>query len=71
MKISPDMLAGDLHHGVQERAVPGSVQLAKPYLQLLACVDTRGGMHATDSAHHTRPIGLHCADLPILVQRTS
>ena len=63
--------AGDLHSGVQERPVPGPVQLAQPHIQLLAHLGTSTGLHATDSAHHTCPIGLHCADLAILVQWAS
>lgn len=67
----PVIVAGGLHHGVQERAVPGRVQLTQPHLQLLACVDTWGWMHATNSAYLTCSIGLHCADLPIPVQWAS
>jgi hypothetical protein len=65
------VLAGSLHHGVQERPVPGPVQLAQCHLQLLARVDTWGGMHATDSTHLTCSIGLHRADMPIPVQWAS
>jgi hypothetical protein len=62
-------LAGDQHCGVQKWPFPGSVQLAHwPHIWLLAHVGTSAGLHATDSAHHTCSIGLHCADLAIPVQ---
>lgn len=68
VNTSSVMLAGDQHCGVQEWPVPGSVQLAQPRVQLLAHLGASAGLHATDSAHHTCSIGLHCADLAIPVQ---
>lgn len=66
------MLAGDQHCGVQEWPFPGSVQLAQqPHVRLLAHLGASAGLHATDSAHHTCSIELHCAGLAIPLQWAS